>query len=123
MSKANIAAQRFYGIDLLRLLAAVYVIILHTLRRGGIYNAAVPDSYQFLSCQLLMSVSFCAVNLFGLISGYVGYSDSEKKHNFVSYGMLWLEVVFYGVLISTGMMILFPGTISFSSFFHRSSQY
>lgn len=104
--------QRNYGIDLLRLLAASYVIMLHTLLRGGVYSAAAPYSYQYFSCQFLLSAAYCCITLFGLISGYVGYSPSHVKHGFVSYGLLWLEVVFYSIAVTVFWVLCFDHPIT-----------
>lgn len=96
----NKLSNRNYGIDLLRLVAAFFVLILHCVLCGGIYGSASAYSHQYYACQMLMSISYCAVPLFGIISGYVGYSDSKNTYNFTRYFLLWLEVVFYGVLIT-----------------------
>ncbi len=117
MCKKELSDQRNYGIDLLRIIAAFYIIILHTVLQGGIYNATSPYSYQFFSCQFLTSCSLCAVNIFGIISGYVGYTDSEKQYNLVSYITLWLEVVFYGVIITLCYMYFLPNTVTTSDLF------
>lgn len=100
------------GIDLLRILAAFYVIVIHSVEQGGILGATEIRSYQFYACQALSAVSFCAVNIFGLISGYVGYSETEKPLNIAGYITLWLEVVFYGAAIALIWRILQPGSVT-----------
>lgn len=104
--------HRSIGIDLLRLLAAFYVIVIHCVQQGGILAAAELRSHQFFACQALSALSFCAVNLFGLISGYVGYSEEEKPLNIKSYVLLWLEVVFYGFFIGLFFRLYSPGNVS-----------
>lgn len=99
---------REYGVDLLRIVAAFYVIVLHTLRRGGIMGVVVPYSNQSSVCQAMDALAFCAVNLYGLISGYVGYSDTEKPFQPAKLLLLWLEVVFYGVVINLLAPVLSP---------------
>ena len=110
--KASVS-QRNYGIDLLRLVAAFYVIILHTINQGGIYEATADYSYQNLISRMLLIVSYCAVNIFGLISGYVGYREPLKKTSYAGYLPLWLTVVFYGVMYAGVYMILLPGTFTY----------
>lgn len=105
-------SQRNYGIDLLRLVAAFYVIILHTINQGGIYEATADYSYQNLISRMLLIVSYCAVNIFGLISGYVGYREPLKKTSYAGYLPLWLTVVFYGVMYAGVYMILIPGAVT-----------
>lgn len=101
------ARTHCYGIDLLRILAAFYVIVLHSLQQGGILqeasdlgsSALVPSRFLFVS-------ALCAVNIFGLISGYVGYSETDKPYSPVNHMMLWLQIVFYAV----GITLLFQVT-------------
>lgn len=109
-------SQRNYGIDLLRLVAAFYVIILHTMNHGGLYQNTTPYSYQDLLCRILLIISFCAVNIFGIISGYVGYREPLKKITFSGYLPLWLTVVFYCVLFNIVYMCLLPGTVTSRDF-------
>lgn len=104
--------QRNYGIDLLRLVAAFYVIILHTLNYGGVYHAAAPNSYQELLCRFLLVVSFCAVNIFGIISGYVGYREPLKNISYSGYLPLWLTVVFYYLLFCAIYWFILPEAVT-----------
>lgn len=120
MNQANekqVSCERNYGIDLLRLVAAYYVVLLHTVNHGGIYLAAVPQSGQEMICRLLLIVSFCAVNIFGIISGYVGYREPPKKISYAGYLPLWLTVVFYGVLYAAVYKVLQPGSVTGRDFF------
>lgn len=110
-SNTNVA-QRNYGIDLLRLVAAFYVIILHIMNYGGLYSATAPNSYQQLLCKVLLILSFCAVNIFGIISGYVGYREPLKKLSYSSYLQLWLTVVFYCVLSVGFYQFLLPAAVT-----------
>lgn len=118
MQATHMVKQRNYGIDLLRLLAAFYVIVLHTIYQAGIYYNVSPGSAQEKTCQFLLSFSYCAVNLFGIISGYAGYSDSEKSYNLPGYILLWLQVVSYGIVISLLGRFLFPGLSGNSRLLH-----
>ena len=92
--------NRNYGIDLLRIIAMFFVVILHSLGHGGLLYNTVIGSYQYKFVWLLEIFAYCAVNIFALISGYISYTDKEKKMNYTNYIMLWLQVVFYGVVIS-----------------------
>ena len=105
----NLSSQRNYGIDLLRLVAAFYVVLLHTMTLGGLYKAITPYSYQDLLCRALMILSFSCVNIFGIISGYVGYCEQPKPHPYSSIFPLWLTVVFYSVIYAGFFMVFFPG--------------
>lgn len=56
--------------------------------------------------------AYCAVNIFALISGYVSYTDKEKKTNYSNYINTWLQVVFYGILVTIIFNIINPLTFS-----------
>lgn len=105
-------SQRNYGIDLLRLVAAFYVIILHTINKGGIYHTTLPFSFQNYACDLLLIGSYCAVNIFGIISGYVGYREKQTKLSYSGYLPLWLTVVFYSVIITVVYMCIRPVAVT-----------
>ena len=92
--------QRNFGIDLLRILSIFMITILHTLGQGEILKRVIPGSLQFKFVWLVEICAFCAVDIFALISGYVSYTDKEKKWNLSKYIRIWVEVVFYGLLIT-----------------------
>lgn len=112
MENNTSSVQRNYGIDLLRLVAAFYVIILHTLNQGGLYQATAVSLYQNLICRILLITSFCAVNIFGIISGYVGYREPIKKASYSGYLPLWLTVVLYGIVSAGIYIFLLPDTVT-----------
>ena len=98
-----------YGIDALRILAMLMVVILHILGRGGILDAAVPMSIQYEAAWFLEIAAYCAVNCYALISGYVGVYSKYRYHNIV---LLWLKVVFYTLSITLLFSISVPGSVS-----------
>ena len=90
--------NRNYGIDILRIISMFYVVMLHCLGHGGIIYNATVNSIQYKTSWLMEIICYCAVDIFALISGYVAYSNSYKKTNYANYVILWLEIVFYGIL-------------------------
>lgn len=104
-------SHRNVGIDLLRVVAAFYVIILHILGIGGLAASTEKGSLQYFLCSAMLIWAFCAVNLFGIISGYVGYTQEERPHKFRNYLNLWLEVMFYNVLLTLLPLWLLPGVV------------
>ena len=90
-----------------------FVVILHSLDQGGIlYNTAVGSS-QYKVAWLLEIFAYCAVDIFALISGYVSYTGKEKRVHFGSYFSLWLQTVFYGMIIVTVFYFALPGKVTF----------
>ncbi len=86
---------RIAGLDALRTLSMLMVIILHILGHGGVLSAAAPGSGARYCAMALECLCCCAVNCYALISGYVG---SLRRGGFAAVALLWLEVVFYSVL-------------------------
>ena len=109
---AKVSSQRNYGLDMLRLLASFYVITVHTTGIGGVIGATASGSYQNYVCRLITIFCYCAVNIFGLISGYVGYREGEKKAPFSGIFTLWLSAVFYTLLYVGIFHILIPGSVT-----------
>lgn len=89
--------QRNYGIDALRIFAMYMIIIIHLLGKGEVLNSEY-SSVAIVVDTFLYSLVLCCVNCYALISGYVGY-NRNTKYNFGSYINLWLQVVFYGIVI------------------------
>lgn len=96
----NMEFERNYGIDLLRIISMFFVIILHCLGQGGILNNAKIDSIQYKFAWFIEICSYCAVNIFALISGYVSYTNKEKKVKYSNYIYNWLQIVFYGLIVT-----------------------
>lgn len=100
--------KRNYGIDLLRIVAMVFVIVLHLTGVGGICGAAPLGSPQFYISQLLRIATFCTVNCYALISGYVGWSRSPRLSSLLS---LWLKVIAFCVAITIFTQLRDPAAV------------
>lgn len=96
-SSAQKTGNRNYGIDLLRLVAMFYVVIFHVLGYGGVLGAAVSGSKVAINWFMRIWV-MCAVNIYGMISGYVGYTNEAKPYRYSRYVTMWCQTVFYGLL-------------------------
>jgi len=90
----NEKSQRNYGIDLLRIVSMLMIVTLHVMKQGGILKNLIPFSANYNVAWLFETASFCAVNCYALISGYVGYKSKPKLSSIVG---IWLQVVFYTV--------------------------
>ena len=87
--------KRNYGVDALRILAMYMIVILHVLGQGGILDAVRRGTGQYSVAWFMEIASYCAVNCYALISGYVGVKTKFRMSNIL---YLWLQVVFYGLL-------------------------
>lgn len=104
--------KRNYGIDFLRIYSMFLVVLLHSLGQGGLlYNLSMPDK-QHNFVWILEIFAYCAVNIFGIISGYVGYKEKEDKVKYSNYFNLWLTVVFYGLIITLIFNIINPQIVT-----------
>lgn len=108
--------KRNYGIDFLRLLSMFYVVVLHTLRHGGVSDALEAGTAGYVANWFLQISAFCAVDIFALISGYVSYTDKEKPVKFSGYFNLWFQVVFYGCVTGAVMSIINPEWVTSSDY-------
>ena len=100
--------ERNYGVDALRILAMLMVVVTHILGIGGILDACEPLSPQYGVAWFLEAACYCTVNCYALISGYAGIGSSYKYSNIV---LLWLRVVFYTISITVLFGIFMPGTV------------
>lgn len=94
---------RNYGIDLLRILSMYMVMILHILSHGGVMSAAPFFRTQIQGASLLNSFCIGAVNIFALISGYVGVKSKYRVNKIFG---LWGEVVissWFSIFIALAM--------------------
>lgn len=98
-----------YGIDLLRCLSMFMILVLHIFNQGGVITAVQKTSQNGWNYYLCWGVRFAclgAVNIYGMISGYVMLNSSFKPRRLFS---LWLQVVFIAVTICVLTQIFFPG--------------
>ena len=100
--------KRNYGIDLLRMVAMVFVIVLHITGVGGICANALPGTAQFYISQFLRMATFSAVNIYALISGYVGWNRTPKLSSLAN---LWLKVICFCVGITVFTQLRAPETV------------
>ena len=98
--------NRNVGIDLLRIISTYSIILLHIMGHGGIRNSLNPGNVNYYVLWFMMVTFFCGVNCFGLISGYVGYSDIEKPNKSSRFIRLWFQVVFYCITTVIGFKLL-----------------
>lgn len=106
--------KRNYGIDLLRIISMFMVVMLHVLGQGGLLDNAERGSLNYWTAHFFEIASYCAVNAFALISGYVMW---KSKTSISKIAGLWMQVFFYGALL-TGIFFIYSGDISVSSLFN-----
>ena len=105
-------SSRNFGIDLLRVVAMLYVVTLHSIGPGGILAAAAAGSAQYRTAWFLEIWTYCAVDIFALISGYVSYTDADKPVKWSNYLLLWLQVVAYGAGVTLVFNFFHPELVT-----------
>lgn len=96
----NTEEKRNYGISLLKIYAFFGMLVLHCLGHGGILEHAVINSSQYKMSWLLEIITYPAVDIFALISGYIYYQNEKVKKVLSNVFKLWVTIVFYGLLIT-----------------------
>lgn len=71
--------------------------------KGGVVRGVQYGSSQYFGVWFLIAFAYCAVNCFGLASGYILVDKSFKYKRIIS---LWLEVLFYSVGINVVFSLL-----------------
>ncbi len=102
--------KRNYGIDFLRMVSMFMVVMLHVLGQGGILDNATGINFRI--AWLFEIASYCAVNSFALISGYVMW---RSKTAVSKISELWMQVFFYGALITGIAFTLVPEAIGMNA--------
>ena len=100
--------KRNYGIDLLRMVAMVFVILLHITGTGGVCANSRLFSPQFFLSQFIRIATFCAVNCYALISGFVGWTRTPKLSSLLR---LWAKVIAFCVAATVMMELLAPQAV------------
>ena len=112
MIQANVSdvkQERNYGVEYLRMISMYFIVVLHVLGQGGILNNLQPLSIKYDVMYLLEGVVYCAVNCFAIISGY-GMSMGKTKYNKLI--SLWLQVLFYSVVLTVIVAVFMPGRVT-----------
>lgn len=99
---------RSYGVDVLKVMAMLFICTHHVLVHGGVLDASVPGSMSYALAWLMYGVTSCGVNVFAMTSGYLG---GHRKFKLSSAVMHWLQVVFYTAAITLAALLLWPGTV------------
>jgi len=101
---------RNYGIDVLRIIAMLFIVNIHSVLHGNIISNCQTGTVNYYISTFLQTVVWCGVDVFALISGFVGYQH-QKGYRIAGFLRLWLQVLFYSAGISLLFYFLCPGTV------------
>lgn len=100
--------ERNYGIELLRILAMYMIVINHVIGMGAVYASSTFLSPQYEAQFFLHYLVFSDVNIFALISGYVGYDSRFKVSSLAN---VWARTLFYSIGMTVVFALIYPGTV------------
>lgn len=83
---------RHYGLDLLRILSMLLIVLLHVIGRSGAMGLVHKDSLGYYGLQMAYFGTLVAVNCYAMLSGYLGIG---RRNRFASISGLWLQVFTY----------------------------
>ncbi|MGT2906547.1 acyltransferase [Streptococcus dentiloxodontae] len=105
--------SRHPGIELARIAAMFMICGLHVLTQGGILDLIkTKGSPLYVYAWCLQILVHSSVNIYALISGYVGLT---AKHHYGKLLTLWLQVLFYSLLITGLISLIEPNLLSSDS--------
>ena len=101
--------QRNWGIDALRMVATIMVLVLHILNLGKVLQFCPQGSMRYIGGTVAMAATYCTVNCYGLISGYVGLNS---RYRYSKLALLWVQVVFYNLLGLVVGLFMWPEKVT-----------
>lgn len=104
--------ERNIGLELLRIVSMLMIILLHSIDHSGLLEILVSGSTLYWYEQFIYALVQVCVNCFVLISGYFLVTSSFRLEKLA---MLWLEVVFYSFIIKVVLMALGEIPLSITS--------
>ena len=108
MSLSQSTQTRLSGLDVLRNVSMLMVVLLHVCGAGGLLASLPPGSLRWWALWGLEALCSCAVNCYGLLSGYLGVG---RKHSLSRLGSLWLQAAFYSAALTALFGLLAPGSL------------
>ncbi len=100
-----IRQERNYGLDLLRMVCMFLIVNLHVLSPGGAMARVQGNEGTYYACWFLETCAYCAVDCYGILSGYVGITSKHRPARLLE---LWLNVFFYSAGITLICWITAP---------------
>lgn len=101
--------EREYGLDLLRSLSMVFVIVLHLIGHGGLGEMFRGGSAAGILVSLVNFAAYPAVNCFVVLSGYLLCERQFRVERIVK---AWLPAVFWSAVIQCIFFLKNPDSIS-----------
>lgn len=76
----NKSIERYYGLDILKVIAMFMVLILHILNASETLNHSIDNQNYYLAHFIDIS-AYCAVDIFAIITGFCGVTQAVNLSN------------------------------------------
>jgi len=106
----NNHSKRNYNFDLLKILAMLLIILVHSFSKSGLRDCLLPGTWNYYTGNLLYTPGLVATNCFVMVSGYFLCTSKFKLKKLLS---IWAQVLFYSVFLFIFVVILIPSSFSF----------
>ena len=103
---------RNIGIDLLRIVSMCMIIVIHMNGYGKASEMIDAFSFKYYLSQGITFFVTCSVNIYAMISGFVGGSKVVSGNSVRKFLKLWLQVFFYSIFLTQIFNIMYPAQIS-----------
>lgn len=100
--------EKNMGIELLRIVSMFSIMVLHVLGQGGVLEKLRPLSFRYELAWFTEIFFYFGVTVYALISGYVGV---ERRFHISNIVYVWLQVLFYTILITGIFVFVMPGSV------------
>ena len=107
--------KRNQGIELLRIICMMCMIIWHIIGHGWVIQTLHPGTWKYELVIALRSMCQSGISCFALISGYVGVKARFKYSSVV---LQWTKVWLYAVLFTALFALLDPGSVGRKEWIH-----
>lgn len=101
--------ERNGGIDILRVLCMVMLIVQHLLGHGWIMQQIDQESWKYALLSSLYSSTLFGVSCFAMISGYVGV---KGRYRYTTLILQWLRVICYSALFTLLTLAFDPEAVT-----------
>ena len=110
MEEAAMATrERNWGIDILRIICMVSMVVQHILGHGWITQQIHPESWKYSIVICLESFCLFGISGFAMISGYVGV---KTRYRYTTVILQWMKVFFYSAIFTIIVWIAVPGKLT-----------
>ena len=100
--------ERNLGIELLRIICMMSLVIQHVIVHGWIIQSLHPGTWKYEMVVTLHSLCIFGISGFAMISGYVGV---RSRYKYSSVVLQWSKMWIYSVFFTWLGSVLFPGTV------------